>query len=75
MSKPLFTVFPMFADASHFQTNLQQFQFSIFFEKSTFRSFRIVVYSEKKNCQFYEEYMGSLTNLPPRTFVYSNPDI
>ena len=35
----------------------------------------IVVYSEKKTCQFYEEYMGSLTNLPPRTFVYSNPDI
>ena len=75
MSKPLFTVFPMFADASHFQTNLQQFQFSIFSEQSTVSFFCIFVYSEKKTCQFYEEYMGSLTNLPPRTFVYSNPDI
>lgn len=75
MSKPLFTIFPTFADASHFVTNLQQFQFSIFCEQSTVSFFCIVVYSEKKTCQFYEEYMGSLTNLSPRTFVYSGPDI
>ena len=75
MSKPLFTIFPMFADDPHFQTNLRKFKFSIFSEQSTVSSFCIVVYSEKKTCQFYEEYMGSLTNLPPRTFVYSNPDI
>ena len=54
MSKPLFTIFPMFADASHFVTNLQQFQFSIICEQNTVSSFCIVFYSEKKLVNFME---------------------
>ena len=57
MSKPLFTIFPTFADASHFVMNLQQFQFSIFCEQNTVSSFCIVVYSEKKLVNFMKNIL------------------